>query len=140
MVAFFGINASTADGVKEDQTTRKWNGFSQLNGFGRYIVGNPFDYIATDVNDLASFMSPEIPRSRQNNRYLRQIIDEAEILIPCWGNLAKIPKRLRPVVDQLKRDIFSAGKPVLIFGLTQAGDPKHPLMLPYSTKLVEWRP
>jgi len=136
VVGFFGVNASTADGKREDQTTRKWNGFSYRNGFSKYLVANPFDYIATDVNDLAKCPKP---CSSVNLRYIQQVLDEAEILIPCWGNRGKVPRHLWPKLDELKMMIFATLKPVLIFGLTKTGDPKHPLMLPYDTPLVEWK-
>lgn len=137
VVGFFGVNASTADGKNEDQTTRKWNGFCHANGFSRYLVANPFDLIATDVTKLASHPQP---CSRVNAKYIKRVLDEAEILIPCWGNRGKLPRNLWPALDELKAKIFATLKPVLIFGLTQSGDPKHPLMLPYSTPLIEWRP
>ena len=136
VVGFFGVNASTADGFREDQTTRKWNGFSQRNNFRRYMVANPFDYIAKDVTELARCQTP---CSKANAKYIQKVLDEAEILIPCWGNRHKLPKHLWPALDELKEMIFATLKPVLIFGLTQRGDPMHPLMLPYSTPLVEWK-
>jgi len=34
--------------------------------------------------------------------------------------------------------LCTSGKPVKVFGLTAGGDPKHPLMLPYDTPLVDW--
>jgi len=136
VVGFFGVNASTADEEQEDQTTRKWNGFSERNGFSRYMVANPFDLIATDVNEL---WAHPMPCSRANPRYIRRVLDEAEILIPCWGNRGKLPKQLWPKLEELKQMIFATMKPVLIFGLTQSGDPKHPLMLGYDTPLVEWK-
>jgi hypothetical protein len=38
VAAFFGVNGSTAGPVEEDQTTKKWRGFSLRNGFRRYIA------------------------------------------------------------------------------------------------------
>ena len=69
---------------------------------------------------------------------LAEIIAEADILVPCWGDRNKVPPHLRHHFDALKRLIFASGKPVKIFGLTAGGDPKHPLMLGYDTQLVDW--
>lgn len=133
--AYFGVNGSTATGDEDDHTVRKWNGFTRLFGGSRYIVGNPFAYRATDVRMLAKAEDPIGP---ENDFYIRQIIAEADILVPCWGNSGKVPRELRTEFDILEHRIRESGKPVLIFGLTKSGDPMHPLMLPYSTQLKTW--
>lgn len=135
VAAFFGVNGSTAGPIEEDQTTRKWSGFSMRNGFRRYIAGNPFAFRARDVRRLAQVADPV---GLENARYLAEIITEADVLIPCWGDRNKVPKTLRHRFDQLMEQLLASGKPVLIFGLTKGGDPKHPLTLDYRTPLVPW--
>lgn len=134
--AFFGVNGSTAGPIEEDQTTKKWRGFTLRNGGRRYIAANPFAYRSTDVRRLAEVADPVGP---ENARYLREIIDEADVLVPCWGSRDKIPERLRHHLDALRAQIFASGKPVKTFGFTSSGDPKHPLMLGYDTPLIDWR-
>lgn len=133
--AYFGVNGSTATADEDDHTVRKWIGFTARNGGSRFIVGNPFDLRATDVRELAAHPTPF---SADNDRHLDEIIAEADILVPCWGNRSKVPPRLRFRFDLLTGMIFDAGKPVKIWGLTASGDPLHPLMLSYSTPLVTW--
>ena len=133
--AYFGVNASTADADSEDQTTRKWRGFTLRNGGSRYIAANPFAFRATDVRELAKVSDPVGP---ENARYLREIIAEADVLVPCWGNTSKVPKHLRHHFDELRDLLIGSGKSVKTFGLTSAGDPKHPLTLSYSTPLVRY--
>ncbi|MBA8904849.1 DUF1643 domain-containing protein [Aminobacter ciceronei] len=133
--AFFGVNGSTAGPVEEDQTTKKWRGFTLRNGGCRYIAANPFGYRAKDVRRLAEVDDPVGP---ENARYLREIIAEADILVPCWGSRDKIPERLRHHLDDLRELLFASGKPIKVFGFTSSGDPKHPLMLGYDTPLVDW--
>jgi hypothetical protein len=58
------------------------------------------------------------------------------MLIPCWGSRDKLPNALRSELDVFLRLLQDYGKPVLCFGVTASGDPKHPLMLPYSTELL----
>lgn len=135
--AYFGVNGSTATGEEDDATVRKWNGFTIRNGGARYITGNAFGFRATDVRELARCADPVGP---ENDFYLAQIISEADVLVPCWGNQSKVPERLRPRFSAVRRMIFAAGKPVKVFGLTQSGDPKHPLMLGYDTPLLDWQP
>lgn len=133
--AYFGINPSTADATFDDATVRKWRGFTERNGGERFIVGNVFSYRATDVHELARAQSPQGPGFWAE---LVQILAEADILVPCWGSRSKVPERLRPQIDGLLELLTASGKPVMHFGLTSGGDPKHPLMLAYSTPLRPW--
>lgn len=133
--AFFGINPSTADASVDDATVRKWIGFTKAWGGSRFIVGNVFAYRSTDVKALASVedaFGPDI------GGHTTDIINEADILVPCWGCTDKVPPRLQFAFDVLMDALTSSGKPVKHFGLTNGGDPKHPLMLGYSTPLQPW--
>ena len=133
--AYFGVNGSTATADEDDHTVRKWNGFTIRNGGSRYITGNAFAYRATDVRELASAACPIGP---ENDAYLRQIIAEADVLIPCWGARGKLPPRLRPRLDTVRAMLAASGKPIVVFGLTGSGDPLHPLTLAYETPLRHW--
>lgn len=132
---YVGVNPSTAGADEDDQTTGKWCGFSLRNGIRRYIVVNPFDYCAKDVKELAAVNEPA---SAENIGHIMAAIAESDILIPCWGSRDKLPKQLRHHLTRLKLTLFAAHKPIRIFGLTKSGDPMHPLMLGYSTPLIEW--
>lgn len=136
-IAFFGINPSTADASLDDATVRKWRGFCLRWGASRFIVGNVFAYRATDVKALASV---EDPFGAGFASYITDIIAEADILVPCWGNTGKAPKKWRHAFDVALDAMVQSGKPMRHFGLTNSGDPKHPLMLGYDTKLQEWTP
>lgn len=134
--AFFGINPSTADANVDDATVRKWIGFCKRWGASRFIVGNAFAYRATDVRELAKAEDPHGP---DIGDHITAIIEEADILVPCWGNTTKVPPKLQEFFDVLIDALVSSEKPVKCFGLTKAGDPMHPLMLGYSTPLVPWQ-
>lgn len=64
VIAYFGVNPSTADESVDDATVRKWRGFSQRLQASRFIVGNVFAYRATDVNHLAKVDDPVGPITR----------------------------------------------------------------------------
>ncbi len=134
--AFFGINPSTADASADDATVRKWIGFTKTWGGSRFIVGNVFSYRATDVRELAKAWNPVGP---ENFPHLLRIANEADILVPCWGNRDKVPKNLRGRLDDVLAMLLATDKPVMHFGRTASGDPKHPLMLGYATPLQQWR-
>jgi len=133
---FFGINPSTADAEIDDATVRKWRGFTSRNGGVRFVVGNVFAYRSTDVRELKTAEIEVIA----NRQFLSEIIDECDVLVPCWGNEDKTPKELRFELDELKSMLAISKKPLLCFGLTKNGSPKHPLMLGYDTALIQYVP
>lgn len=130
--AFFGVNPSTADATINDQTVKKWIGFTKLWGGSRFIVGNVFAYRSKDVKALAGV---EDPFGDDIGDHTTDIINEADILVPCWGNTEKVPPKLRFAFDVMLEALLSSGKPVRHFGLTKGGDPGHPQMLAYATPL-----
>lgn len=136
VVAFFGVNPSRADAERDDPTSMKWKHFARQLGARKYIAGNPFALRSHDVKELAVAADPV---GWQNHWYLQQIIGEADVLVPCWGSRAKLLPALRANLDALRSMLFASGKPIRIFGLTASGDPKHPLMLSYTTPLIDWR-
>lgn len=138
VVGYFGVNPSTADHTIDDQTVKKWRGFSEVipnHIVSRFIVGNLFSFRSTDVNGLKSALDPV---GRHTDAWLDQIILKCDILIPCWGNRSKLPTSLRYRVDEVEDKLKKSGKPVLCFGKTKSGCPKHPLMLGYNTKITPY--
>lgn len=133
--AYFGINPSTADHEIDDPTVKKWRGFSSRNGVRKFIVGNVFAFRSTKPKGLKLADDPFGP---ERDAYLSQIIAEADVLVPCWGNLDKMPKELRWAPTTLLNQLLATSKPVLHFGVTESGQPMHPLMLAYATPLLPW--
>ena len=134
-VLFIGVNPSTADAIEDDATIRKMSGFILRWGFTRFMVGNVFGYRATDVKELADIVDPV---GLDNYTHLRQMIKECAVIVPCWGNQSKVPKHLRVQFNVVRSFLLLQAKPVMVFGLTNSGDPLHPLMLPYTTPLQLW--
>jgi hypothetical protein len=132
---FFGVNPSTADATINDQTVKKWIGFTDRWNGGRFMVGNVFAYRATDVGELARAVDPVGP---DNDLHLERIVREADILVPCWGKIDKVPRHLRGRFDDLIAMLCASGKPVMHLGLNACGSPKHPQMLGYKTPLRPW--
>ncbi|WMD23909.1 DUF1643 domain-containing protein (plasmid) [Achromobacter seleniivolatilans] len=133
---FFGVNPSTADEKLDDQTVKKMRGFTQRNGGRRFIVGNVFSLRAADVSELSRASAVCGP---DHMRHLQKIVAEADILVPCWGSRGKMPRALWPQLEEMLALLRASGKPIKHLGLTQSGDPRHPVMLGYDTPLVLWR-
>ena len=135
--AFFGINPSTADASLDDATVRKWIGFTKRWGGSRLIVGNVWPLRATDVRQLAT-ATRWLDIGRENTRHVLAMTTEADILVPCWGDRAKVPRVMHNELDDLLSLLRGTGKPVMHLGLSKGGDPRHPLMLGYDTPLTRW--
>lgn len=136
-VVFIGVNPSTADATTDDATVRKWAGFTRRWGFGAMQVGNLFAYRATDVRELGKVDDPVGP---ENDRYLRSLFEQANLVVPCWGSRGKLPARARGRIDTVRQLLRESGRPVKVLGLTASGDPAHPLFLGYETPLEDWTP
>lgn len=133
VAAVIGVNPSTADAVRNDHTVSKWRGFGMRSGWRRFIVGNVFAYRAADVRALKQVSDPFGP---DYHKVMDEIVAEADVLIPCWGDRKKLPTVLRPHLDTMLARLRATGKPVMCWGVTAGGDPLHPLTLAYATPLV----
>lgn len=133
--ALIGVNPSTANATENDATIRKDLGFAEIHGWSRIIKANKFDYRSKDVKALAKCDAPNSPDA---DRYLREIMTEADIVVPCWGPLAKLPKHLRSRWLEVVAIADELGKPLWCIGTTKDGQPRHTLMTPYSTPLTRW--
>lgn len=136
VVALPGVNPSTAGAIDNDATIRKDIGFAQRNGWRRIIKVNKFAYRATDVTNLRRAVDPIGP---ENDRWLAEAFDEADMILPCWGPLSKLPKYLRRRWLEVLRIMERSGKPIMCLGTANDGQPRHTLMLAYETPLIEWK-
>lgn len=132
-----GVNPSIADANIDDHTIRKDLGFARRLGWSHIIKGNLFAYRATDIAalrslDLHTAVGPE------NDAYLIEMMKEADVVVAAWGPTAKLPSHLR----QRWRRVVSMAEHYKVdlqcFGTALDGQPRHTLMLPYSTDLVPW--
>ena len=137
VAALVGVNPSTAGVEKNDQTIRKDIGFARIHGWRKIIKVNKFEFRATDVRELRTAMDPV---GAENDRYLAEAFSEADVIVPCWGPLAKLPKGLRRRWLQVKMLAERSGKPILCLGTCNDGHPRHTLMLSYDAVLSPWVP
>lgn len=135
---FCGANPSTADAEIDDQTIRKEIGFASRWGCTGLIKVNLFAFRSTDPDGVPkSFAGVGLP---ENVGAIDAALAEScvKFVVAAWGDcLAKQPS----FADEVAGFRFLAEKhkrQVMCFGLTQNGQPRHPLMLPYSTALIPW--
>lgn len=134
-VAWIMVNPSTADATEDDATIRRVIGFTERLGGGWAIVGNKFAYRATDIKELRTAAEPHGP---ENDEHLEAIMRSAPLVIAAWGPLGKLPRHLRSRWRSMKVIADRAGARLMCLGTAQDGQPRHPLMLPYSAELIPW--
>ena len=135
VVAFIGVNPSTADATTDDATVRKWCGFARRWGFDRVEVVNLFAYRSTNVRALANVHDPVGP---ENDRHIADVLSATSLVVPCWGSASKIPFGLCMRIGIVRCMLEATDVEMMSLGTTKHGDPKHPLMLGYDTQLEPW--
>lgn len=129
------VNPSKAGAVANDPTIVKWIGFGRRMGIGRFIIGNKFAHVATDISELRTAADPIGP---DNDDHIEQIMRDADIHIVAWGQLGKLPASLRGRWRDVAAIADKVGCRLMCWGTSKDGHPRHPLMLAYDTPLVEW--
>lgn len=119
-VAFVGLNPSTADASKDDNTIRRCIGFARSWDKGGLIMLNLFAYRATDPYEMVHAADPIGP---QNDQVLAQEA-QGRLVVACWGTLGQMRGRARAV---LASGVLGDYR---VLHLTKDGHPGHPLYLP----------
>lgn len=121
-VLIIGLNPSTADAVKDDPTIRRCIRFARDWGYGSLLVGNLFGYRTTWPKDLKRVADPI---GRGNDRWLKRLSDQADLVVAAWGIHGKFLDRGAKVLANLAN--------VHCLGETADGFPRHPLYLRASS-------
>lgn len=129
LVAFVGLNPSTANETQNDPTVTRCINFAKAWGAGRFCMLNLFGYRSTDPRGLYAV---EDPVGFGNTTWIDTVTCAHAGLVVCaWGTHGR--KRMecheRTVVDMLSRIMVDDGVPVCCLGKNADGSPKHPLYL-----------
>lgn len=137
LLCFIMLNPSKADAVADDPTVRKCVGFARRHNFGGVDIINLFAYRATAPADMLRAHDAIGP---MNDEYLiavtDRVVDNGGTVVCAWGNHGAGTERERHVIDMLA----GIGIKLHTLRLNDDGTPAHPLMLPYTCALREWRP
>lgn len=115
-VLFIGLNPSTADASRDDNTSRVCIGYARRLGFGGLLLGNLFGWRSTDPAMLRAVPDPVGPR---NDARLRVLQDEAALVVCAWSDAGGWRDRDRAVLAWLRA-------PHCLSRL-KSGRPGHPL-------------
>lgn len=129
MVAFIGLNPSTADETLNDPTIRRCIQFAKDWGFGGLVMLNLFAYRATDPKVMKAVVDPV---GRKNNEAIVDVAIQVGGVICAWGTHG-IHMGRASAVRSLLADF---GVSVQHLGLTKDGHPKHPLYLKSTSERI----
>lgn len=130
-IGFIMLNPSRADDQIDDPTMRRCIGLAQAWGYGALETANLFAYCTAYPIELRQVADPI---GRENDHYLRAICHHCDQIILAWGNGGMWQARDRAVLSLL------ADQPNLYcLGLTQLGQPRHPLYIPRGASLLPLR-
>lgn len=123
IACFVMLNPSVADAEKPDPTMTRCRNFAQAWGYAGFVIVNLFAYRATKPADMRAFgltraIGPD------NDRHILAAALEAAVTIVAWG--ANPTEGRAPTVLRMLR---KAGIVPHHLGLTDKGQPRHPLML-----------
>ena len=129
--AFICLNPSTADENADDPTVTRLRIRSINLGFDGLIVLNLFAFRATYPSQLKLSQSPVGP---ENDEHIMKGATSAGLVVCAWGNDGALYGRGRRVEDMLRK----AGIRLHHLGISNTGQPKHPLYLGYNVMPGLW--
>ena len=130
-VQVIGLNPSTADETNDDPTIRRCIQFAKDWGFGALCMTNIFAFRATDPQVM---MAEPSPIGVQNDFWLSEVAEHADLIICAWGVHGVHMDRGTNVLKLLSNS--TSALKINCLGKTKAGNPKHPLYLTKSTRPI----
>lgn len=145
-LVFVMLNPSTADHTVDDATIRKCVGFAWRLGFDGIHVVNLWAIRSRDPRAIGAALAagkdaigPENDAHLQNvANYCARRRGERPVALAWGGRPPGLPVDVWRERTGYVASLFAKHVPPSCFGTTKAGDPRHPLMLPYSTPLTYW--
>lgn len=133
IIAWIGLNPSTADEQQLDPTLRRIRSFTEREGGTAFVMMNLFAFRATDPNEMRRAHRREVDViGAQNDDIIKTWTSVAVKTIACWGaGWEFFPGRAAAVRDM----IAARGATLQCLGRTQEGHACHPLYLPKHRQL-----
>lgn len=127
-----GVNPSTADETKLDNTLRRVRGFAKAWGMGGFVMNNLFAYRATKPEDMRAADDPVGPN---NNWHLLEDAKHCALTLAAWGMNGDFLDRDRIVTKMLLQSRVC----LVSLGTTKDGFPRHPLYVKKDRQPVPYK-
>ena len=123
---FIGLHPSTADEKTNDRTITRCTNLAKTLGYRGLVMTNLFGFVAADPNKVLGAVDPIGP---ENDKALRHEAARSGLIVSAWGAYKDPRVALRASAVQKLLDA-----PLVCFGLTNGGYPRHPLAVPAHTQ------
>ena len=130
MVAFIGLNPSTATPDKLDPTVSKCEHWAKAWGFDGFVMLNLFSYRATEPAEM-KVQGEDASGWPDNHEAIKSICSESGLIVCCWGNDGACMQQsstFRTLLTHLEKYALAINK---------TGEPKHPLYHKKDVKLED---
>lgn len=131
IVAFIGLNPSTADEINDDPTVKRCCEYARLWKYGGICMLNLFSFRATNPEKM---LAEADPIGSENDATIARVVSDAEMILICPGNLGQHGNRFTKVVNSLKQHRDK----VCYLKLNKSMLPAHPLYLSKSLRPKKW--
>ena len=131
MLAAVLLNPSTADAAQDDPTLRAVMARARAAGLDGVRVANLFTLRSPDPRALARVADPVGPGA---DAAIDRAVTGAALVLCGWGAGGRLMGRGAAVAARLA----AAGVPLAHLGLTQGGEPRHPLYIRRDMPMQRW--
>ncbi len=133
MVAFIGLNPSTADETVNDPTVKRCINFADHWGYDGMVMLNLFALRATEPSVMKASRDPV---GSSNDEAIVKVVASAAETVFAWGVHGQHHDRSKDVLSMIR---LMPSLPITShLGRTLAGHPKHPLYLRADTVRKAW--
>jgi len=94
LLQFIGLNPSTANEEKNDNTISRIIGFTHDWGYGGFYMTNLFAFVTPYPKELLKCKDP----LGDNNKWLGEISKKCDKVIFCWGSFPEARERAKEVI------------------------------------------
>lgn len=139
-VAFIGLNPSTADEVRVDNTVARCARFAHDWGYGSFLMLNLFAFRTVSPAVLKTAhreLGLDVSGGRANNDAIAEGVGSVQMAICGWGRHGRFLGRDEQVLSGLAA--AGQGDKLYHLGLNGDGTPKHPLYLPSNLEPEPWQ-
>lgn len=126
LAMYIGLNPSTANAFKLDNTVTKVGKVSKHNGFGGFYMMNLFSLVSQYPEDLLTCENPIM----DNDIHLLEVSKICHEVVFCWGVFKESKKRCQQIIEMFPN--------ALCFKHTKDGSPWHPLYCKDTTILIPY--
>ena len=132
-MVFIMLNPSTADDREDDPTIRRCMHYARREQCGRLTVVNLFAARSTNPDHLDCFIDPI---GSDNDRYIREALEEADIRVAAWGAWYDTGGLMRQRLQAVSQDFYRWD--FVCLGKSRTGQPAHPLYKRNDQPLIPW--